>query len=164
MALIEDKYKDLMGAVHHDDLDVFKTQLEHLHPKHCLYAKSLDNVVHIIAQLGREPFLNAVIDKFKANELLELLEIRNAEDKVPLHEAAQFSHVNIVKILLEHGVAVDPIKRADWTPLMLACTKVGEPALDVIKVLVDKGANLFLVNKVGNSYASLTMALLKRFF
>ena len=48
------------------------------------------------------------------------------------------------------GVEVDATKRADWTPLMLACTKNDE---NVIRILVENGACINLHNKDGwNSF------------
>ena len=67
-----------------------------------------------------------------------------------MHEAAQFSKAEIGRILLEHNVKVDPLKRADWTPLMLACTKDGPEALEIVKMLICRGADLNLKNKVMN--------------
>lgn len=47
------------------------------------------------------------------------------------------------------GAEIDPLKHADWTPLMLASTKTGENALLSIKVLLKYGAKLQLQNKDG---------------
>lgn len=44
---------------------------------------------------------------------------------------------------------VDPLKRADWTPLMLACTKNGPDALKCIISLLKAGANPMIQNKDG---------------
>lgn len=44
------------------------------------------------------------------------------------------------------GATIDPLKRADWTPLMLACTKRN---LQVIQYLIRNRANIRLVNKDG---------------
>lgn len=41
---------------------------------------------------------------------------------------------------------IDPLKRADWTPLMLACTKQNE---EIVRILVEHGASLTLRNKDG---------------
>ena len=79
---------------------------------------------------------------------LKILEVPNVDGKTPLHEAAQFSKAEIVRTLLEHNVKVDPLKRADWTPLMLACTKAGPEALEVVKLLLHHDADLNLKNKV----------------
>jgi ankyrin repeat protein len=153
MSLVEDKYHDMMAAVHHNDLAAFENQLTrfddpsndfHLH--RCCYSKTLDNVLHVIAQLGRVDFLNALITKHP-NDLD--LEIKNADGKTPLHEAAQFSQPGIVLTILgQRQVCVDPIKRGDWTPLMLACTKTGQESLQVVDILIKHGANIALVNKV----------------
>ena len=48
------------------------------------------------------------------------------------------------------GVEIDPMKRGDWTPLMLACTKQND---DIVKFLIEHGASPVLRNKDGwNSF------------
>lgn len=48
------------------------------------------------------------------------------------------------------GVEIDPMKRADWTPLMLACTKQDDA---IVKFLTEHGASPRLRNKDGwNSF------------
>merc|ERR1719468_1015217 len=58
--------------------------------------------MHIIAQLGRNDFLHAMIEHCK-----EMIEIMNVGGKTPLHDAAQFSQYGIVRILLNHQVNVN---------------------------------------------------------
>lgn len=47
------------------------------------------------------------------------------------------------------GADVDALKRADWTPLMLACTKTGSDAYKCIVALLEAKANPLLRNKDG---------------
>lgn len=47
------------------------------------------------------------------------------------------------------GAEVDSLKRADWTPLMLACTKASTEARNCINKLLQSGADLSLRNKDG---------------
>lgn len=54
--------------------------------------------------------------------------MKNSEGKTPLHEASQFARFETVKFLIDHKCEVDALKRADWTPLMLAATRTGEDA------------------------------------
>jgi len=51
--------------------------------------------------------------------------------------------------LINEGASIDPLKRADWTPLMLACTKSGPAARQCIDVLLAANANAYLRNKDG---------------
>lgn len=44
---------------------------------------------------------------------------------------------------------MDCLKRADWTPLMLACTKTGSDAYECIVALLEAEASPFLRNKDG---------------
>ncbi|EHH64533.1 Ankyrin repeat domain-containing protein 16 [Macaca fascicularis] len=78
------------------------------------------------------------------------IEATNRDYKRPLHEAASMGHRDCVRYLLGRGAAVDCLKKADWTPLMMACTRKN---LGVIQELVEHGANPLLKNKDGwNSF------------
>lgn len=147
MALVDEKYRDLINSVHGDNLEKFKSELQKIgndfHPKNCLYVKTQDNVIHVIAQLGRVDFLLEILKVAP-----DLFEMPNLDGKTPLHEAAQFCQYEIAKLLLANNVKVDPIKRADWTPLMLACTKTGSESLKIVQILIEHGANVNLFNKV----------------
>jgi ankyrin repeat protein len=70
----------------------------------------------------------------------------NADGKTALHEAAQNGHSDCVDYLIQAGCCIDPLKRADWTPLMLACTKGN---LHIVKTLIENGAMMDLRNKDG---------------
>ncbi|UYV73179.1 ANKRD16 [Cordylochernes scorpioides] len=74
------------------------------------------------------------------------MEILNLEGKRPLHEAVQFGMYDCVRYLLSKNVDINALKRGDWTPLMLACTKKN---LEIIQLLIEKGAILKFHNKDG---------------
>ncbi|ESN96857.1 hypothetical protein HELRODRAFT_86113 [Helobdella robusta] len=75
-----------------------------------------------------------------------VLEKKNQIGKSPLHEAVVHCKLQCVEYLLEENVDVNSLKRGDWTPLMLACTK---NELKIVERLVEHGSNLQLVNKDG---------------
>ncbi|XP_054714802.1 ankyrin repeat domain-containing protein 16-like isoform X2 [Uloborus diversus] len=104
--------------------------------------KSGDNIVHLAAQTNCIDIIKYIYEN--GNKVLLIQ--KNLDGKSPLHIAAHCGHLNSVQFLLSCQVPVDPLKRADWTPLMLACTKNNA---DVVKVLVENGANLLLKNKDG---------------
>ena len=72
---------------------------------------------------------------------------RNFESKTALMEAAQHSHPDVVSCLLTAGANPNALKRADWTALMLACTKEDEETVSVL--LQDARTQLQLHNKDG---------------
>ena len=45
-----------------------------------------------------------------------------------MNTSSQFARFETVKFLLDHKCEVEALKRADWTPLMLAATRTGEDA------------------------------------
>ncbi|XP_064589965.1 ankyrin repeat domain-containing protein 16, partial [Zonotrichia leucophrys gambelii] len=100
-----------------------------------------DSLLHHAARFGHRDVL-----EFLVQEVGMDMEVTNGDYKRPLHEAASMGHLECVSFLLERGASVDCLKKADWTPLMMACTRKN---LEVIKTLVEHGANPLLRNKDG---------------
>lgn len=105
--------------------------------------KNGDYLVTVAARHGRLDVLTYLKDECGAS-----LEVANHDGKRPLHEAAQFGRVDCVSYLIQAGAEVDALKRATWTPLMLACTKDN---LDVLQTLIEQGGATYddLKNKDG---------------
>jgi ankyrin repeat protein len=107
-----------------------------------VHQKSGDGLLHILARCGHTDCL-----KFLLTQTEVFVDQRNLEDKTALHEAAQYGQDTTIEILLQRGAQVNSLKRADWTPLMLATTKQNN--LACVKILDTSGADLRLVNKDG---------------
>nr|XP_058913475.1 ankyrin repeat domain-containing protein 16 isoform X6 [Kogia breviceps] len=104
-----------------------------------------DTLLHFAARHGRREILAYLIEAWDLD-----IEAANRDYKRPLHEAASMGHRDCVRYLLGRGAAVDSLKKADWTPLMMACTRRN---LEVVQDLVEHGANPLLKNKDGwNSF------------
>ncbi|KAM8802237.1 ankyrin repeat domain-containing protein 16 isoform 2-T2 [Rhynchonycteris naso] len=104
-----------------------------------------DTLLHCAARHGRRDILAYLTEAWDMD-----IEAANRDYKRPLHEAASMGHRDCVRYLLGRGAAVDCLKKADWTPLMMACTRKN---LEVIQDLVEHGANPLLKNKDGwNSF------------
>ncbi|KAM4570307.1 ankyrin repeat domain-containing protein 16 [Odontesthes bonariensis] len=109
------------------------------------FGRSGDTLLHYAARLGH---LNIV--EYLIKQLGVDVEVYNNDYKRPLHEAASMSHKECVSYLLQNGAKVDSLKKADWTPLMMACTRRN---LEVIQDLLSHGADPKLRNKDGwNSF------------
>ncbi|NWT15842.1 ANR16 protein, partial [Vireo altiloquus] len=100
-----------------------------------------DSLLHHAARFGHRDVL-----EFLIREVGMDTEVTNGDYKRPIHEAASMGHRECVAFLLEKGASVDCLKKADWTPLMMACTRKN---VEVIKTLVEHGANPLLRNKDG---------------
>ncbi|NXG22009.1 ANR16 protein, partial [Grallaria varia] len=100
-----------------------------------------DSLAHHAARLGHRDIL-----EFLLRELRTGTEVADGDYKRPLHEAASMGHRECVEFLLAEGASVDSLKKGDWTPLMMACTRKN---LEVIQSLVEHGANPLLKNKDG---------------
>ncbi|XP_039201704.1 ankyrin repeat domain-containing protein 16 isoform X2 [Crotalus tigris] len=105
------------------------------------WEKSGDTLLHFAARHGKLDILRYLIEILGMN-----VELVNQDYKRPLHEAASMGHRDCVLYLLERRAIVDCLKKADWTPLMMACTRRN---LEIIRDLVHQGANPQLKNKDG---------------
>ncbi|XP_071659652.1 ankyrin repeat domain-containing protein 16 isoform X2 [Patagioenas fasciata] len=105
------------------------------------YGRSGDTLLHHAARYGHRDVLVYLVETLGMD-----IEVFNSDYKRPLHEAASMGYGECVSYLLERGASVDCLKKADWTPLMMACTRKN---LEVIKALVEHGANPLLKNKDG---------------
>ncbi|NXC19388.1 ANR16 protein, partial [Corythaeola cristata] len=105
------------------------------------YGRLGDTLLHRAARHGHRDVLHYLVEVLGMD-----VEVSNSDYKRPLHEAASMGHEECVSYLLERGASVDCLKKADWTPLMMACTRQN---LEVIKALVEHGANPLLKNKDG---------------
>ncbi|KAM9311770.1 ankyrin repeat domain-containing protein 16 [Gastrophryne carolinensis] len=109
------------------------------------FGRSGDTMLHYAARHGHLPLLTYLLEV-----LVMPVEIMNNDYKRALHEAASMGHRDCLLYLLAKGAQVDCLKKADWTPLMMACTKTN---LEVIKDLIKHKANPMLKNKDGwNSF------------
>ncbi|KAL2087360.1 hypothetical protein ACEWY4_016188 [Coilia grayii] len=105
------------------------------------FGRSGDTLLHYAARHGHVDIL-----KYLAEEIDMDIELYNSDYKRPLHEAASMSHASCVSYLLKRGAKVDSLKKADWTPLMMACTR---RSMEVIELLLQAGASPSLKNKDG---------------
>ncbi|XP_063067849.1 ankyrin repeat domain-containing protein 16-like [Engraulis encrasicolus] len=105
------------------------------------FGRSGDTVLHYA---GRHGHLDII--KYLVEEIGMDIELYNGDYKRPLHEAASMSHASCVSYLLTRGAKVDSLKKADWTPLMMACTR---RSLEVMELLLGAGASASLKNKDG---------------
>ncbi|XP_060746052.1 ankyrin repeat domain-containing protein 16 [Tachysurus vachellii] len=107
--------------------------------------KSGDTLLHYAARHGHLDTVRYFIEELNMD-----VEMHNNDYKRALHEAASMSHEQCVRYLLDKGAKIDCLKKADWTPLMMACTRRN---LEVIRLLLDHGADTTLQNKDGwNSF------------
>lgn len=110
------------------------------------YKNTGDTVLHYAARYGLTNVVAYLLDYFDLNTV----NCKNKDDKTALHDAAQFSQYRICELLLNSGADINTLKRADWTPLMLACTKCNtEDSLTTVEVLLSRGAAVNYQNKDG---------------
>ncbi|CAN9508087.1 unnamed protein product [Ophioblennius macclurei] len=105
------------------------------------YGRSGDTLLHYAARHG-----HLAVAEFLVGTVGMDVEALNNDYKRPLHEAASMSQAECVRYLLGEGAQVDSLKKADWTPLMMACTRRD---LAVIEELLQHRADPALRNKDG---------------
>ncbi|XP_028406323.1 ankyrin repeat domain-containing protein 16-like [Dendronephthya gigantea] len=115
-----------------------KSRVEILNWRH---SRSGESCLLLCARYGQVDMLRCLVE-----DCGESLEQWNSDGKRALHEAALGGHLECVRYLINKDVEIDCLKRADWTPLMLACTKDN---MDIISELIEAGANPKLSNKDG---------------
>lgn len=116
------------------------------------YEASGDTILHCAARQGDHTLCLHLLDHFTPD-------CRNKDNKTPLHEAAQFGRLEAARVLLSSGADVNALKKADWTPLMLACTKLQEHVVNtdnspskrhaLVDLLLQNGALVNFQNKDG---------------
>ncbi|KAJ8411249.1 hypothetical protein AAFF_G00172550 [Aldrovandia affinis] len=146
----ENTLKRLVKLTQDGQLNLIKKEIEgnetlrySINKKHL--GKSGDTLLHYAARHG-----HLCIMRFLVEEIEMDVELYNCDYKRALHEAASMGQGQCVSYLLAKGAKIDCLKKADWTPLMMACTRRN---LAVIRELMANGANPALKNKDGwNSF------------
>ncbi|XP_056878470.1 ankyrin repeat domain-containing protein 16 isoform X2 [Takifugu flavidus] len=113
--------------------------LQTIRNKH--FGSAGDTLLHYASRMGHLDTVEYLIKEVGVD-----VEVYNNDYKRPLHEAASMSHRDCVSYLLREGAEVDSLKKADWTPLMMACTR---SSLAVIQDLLSHKADPALRNKDG---------------
>lgn len=109
------------------------------------FGRSGDTLLHYAARHGHLNVLTFLIKDIGMD-----IELYNNDYKRALHEAASMGHEECVCCLIKEGAKIDCLKKADWTPLMMACTHRN---LGIIQALLSHGADPTLKNKDGwNSF------------
>nr|XP_023664626.1 ankyrin repeat domain-containing protein 16 isoform X2 [Paramormyrops kingsleyae]XP_023664627.1 ankyrin repeat domain-containing protein 16 isoform X2 [Paramormyrops kingsleyae]XP_023664628.1 ankyrin repeat domain-containing protein 16 isoform X2 [Paramormyrops kingsleyae] len=103
--------------------------------------RSGDTLLHYAARHGALDVLAFLVQDVGMD-----VELCNSDYKRALHEAASMGRGDCVHYLLARGAKVDCLKKSDWTPLMMACTRRD---LEVIRQLIEHWADPALKNKDG---------------
>ncbi|KAM3926138.1 ankyrin repeat domain-containing protein 16 [Leptodactylus fuscus] len=147
---LEEQEKHVLKLIQEGKIHLLQEELQRdtrllstLPNKH--FGRSGDTVLHYAARHGHLPVLSYLLEVVGMD-----VEVHNNDYKRALHEAASMGHRDCLLYLLNKGAKVDCLKRADWTPLMMASTRKN---LDVIKDLIEHKADPKLKNKDGwNSF------------
>uniref|UniRef100_A0A673JZP9 Ankyrin repeat domain 16 n=1 Tax=Sinocyclocheilus rhinocerous TaxID=307959 RepID=A0A673JZP9_9TELE len=145
----ESTLKPLIKAIQHGVLCTVRQQLnEHVNKQSVIYThfgKSGDTLLHYAARHGHMEIVRYLVEELNMD-----IEVYNNDYKRALHEASSMSQYECVRYLIARGAKIDSLKKADWTPLMMACTRRN---LKVVLELLNHGADPMLQNKDGwNSF------------
>ncbi|XP_041484073.1 transient receptor potential cation channel subfamily A member 1-like isoform X1 [Lytechinus variegatus] len=94
--------------------------------------------LHLACGQGALRIVEIMLSNYKTENTLEM---RDIEMMTPLHKAAMFDHVDVVRYLLDQGADIDAEDLENRTPLLLAASK---RAWRSARLLLQKGANFFV--------------------
>ncbi|XP_016139601.1 ankyrin repeat domain-containing protein 16-like [Sinocyclocheilus grahami] len=145
----ESTLKHVIKAIQHGELCTVRQHLnEHVNKQSVIYThfgKSGDTLLHYAARHGHMEIVRYLVEELNMD-----VEVYNNDYKRALHEASSMSQYECVRYLIARGAKIDSLKKADWTPLMMACTRRN---LEVVLELLNHGADPMLQNKDGwNSF------------
>jgi len=103
-------------------------------------SKSTISRLHLFARLGEAAYVQNIINRGAPVNIL------NAYQQTPLHEAVQSYNLATVKVLLRAGADVHAVDINGNTPLHLAATK---KCPEIVSALLDAGANPDVRNLAG---------------
>ncbi|XP_052774065.1 transient receptor potential cation channel subfamily A member 1-like isoform X2 [Mya arenaria] len=110
-------------------------------PLHFAAAQGSSDMVRLMHEAQPERFQTAIHTK----DILHM---------TPLHRAAIFDHVSVVKVLLEHGSDIDARDINNRTPLILASNKGGSRT---VQLLLEAGADISLKDKENRNFLHLAI-------
>lgn len=88
--------------------------------------------IHAAAREGR---LAAVESLLSANP--KLVNLRDPDDRLPLHWAASYAHADIVRLLAsQKSFDADAVDASDWTALMMAASLKDNEGLEIVQFLL----------------------------
>ncbi|XP_046848105.1 transient receptor potential cation channel subfamily A member 1-like [Xenia sp. Carnegie-2017] len=87
----------------------------------CVIAKNGESVLHVATGMGDVAFLRNLLQHDIIVDLVNHVESVNARS--PLHFAATFNHVEIAKVLLEHGGKITKVDIIRRCPVYIAAAK-----------------------------------------
>ncbi|XP_054169183.1 ankyrin repeat domain-containing protein 16-like [Oppia nitens] len=137
----------LLKVIISDNLSEFKSLSQSLSSLNNIISdKSGDNSLHLCSIFNSINIMGYLLCDDCVHQID--VNLKNREEKSALHLSSQYKHLKCVEMLLKNRqTIVDVLNRSDWTPMMLALTKVNN--LDVVKLLVANGSNVNLENKDG---------------
>ncbi|XP_076254734.1 ankyrin repeat domain-containing protein 16-like isoform X2 [Rhynchophorus ferrugineus] len=141
--------RSILKEIQNGEISLLKnTKIKYpdFHWNEIYYEKTGDSILHVASHHGYKQIIQYLLREFNPCAV----DIKNRDDKTPLHEAAQFARYDSILELCSFDANVNVIRRGDWTPLMLACTKIkSDINYKIVVKLVEKGAHINAQNKDG---------------
>ncbi|XP_046848681.1 transient receptor potential cation channel subfamily A member 1-like isoform X1 [Xenia sp. Carnegie-2017] len=108
-------------ALESRSLNSLTSLLNHVKDTKCVIAKNGESVLHVATRMGDVDFLHNLLQHDFIVDLVNHVESVNGRS--PLHFAATFNHVEIAKVLLEHGGKITEVDITERCPLYIAANK-----------------------------------------
>ena len=101
--------------------------------------------IHQAAREGRAAVVESLL-----NVNPKLSQLRDLDDRLPLHWACANSHLDIIKLLTaQRSFDPDVQDGSGWTPLMIACSLPNSGGEAIFDLLLSKEAEVGLTNSTG---------------
>ena len=128
--------------------DINKPNKDGVCPLHLCVSKGSVEIARLLIENGADinivdgPLQLTAIKKYAYNSMLRGAEMDITDRKLgisPLHYACFHGHLDVVKLLIEKGVKIDPCDRSKKTPLFCA---VNQGHFEIANILLENGAKI----------------------
>ncbi|XP_069777339.1 transient receptor potential cation channel subfamily A member 1-like [Narcine bancroftii] len=117
-----------------------------------LQEKDKSTALHFACLQGAFEAVKYMLSKYKGEN--DILHILDAINQTPLHKAATYDSAELVEYLIEQGSDLNMIDKESRTPLLWATS---QGAWKTVKILVMRGANVKIKNRMGCNFLHLTV-------
>ncbi|XP_072267162.1 transient receptor potential cation channel subfamily A member 1 isoform X2 [Pyxicephalus adspersus] len=146
-----EKSSPLHVAVQNGRLEVVKACIEY-GAKIDLKQNDNATALHFAATQGATEIVTFMVSSYTGEK--DIVNLPDGNNETPLHKSCLFDHVDLAEYLVSMGANIDSVDNEFRTPLLLATSC---SAWKVVNLLLEKGADIKLVDNYGRNFLHLTV-------